>query len=107
MKGIENTRKEMPILKNDEKLYVYLQGNHFQQNNVLTSNNDHVLNKNVVNIYIVCKLDPLKQPEIKVLLYKMLYLELSKLLKMLLIMIKIIIKDMVYVLMKEVSLVIQ
>ena len=34
----------MPILKNDERLYVYLQGNHFQQNNVLTSNNDHVVN---------------------------------------------------------------
>ena len=33
--------------------------NHAQQNNVLTSNNDHVLNKNVVNIYIVYKLDPL------------------------------------------------
>ena len=59
MKGIENTKKEMSILKNDEKLYVYLQGNHFQQNNVLTSNNDHVLNKNVINIYIVYKLDPL------------------------------------------------
>ena len=59
MKGIENTKKEMPILKNDERLYVYLQGNHFQQNNVLTSSNDHVVNKNVVNIYIVYKLDPL------------------------------------------------
>ena len=40
-------------------LNVYSQGNHFQQNNVLTSNNDHVLDKNVVNIYIVYKLDPL------------------------------------------------
>ena len=59
MNGIKNTRKEMPILKNDERLYVYLQGNHFQQNNVLTSRNDYVLNKNVVNIYIVYKLDPL------------------------------------------------
>ena len=59
MNGIENTKKEMPILKNDERLYVYLQGNHFQQNNVLTSNNDNVINKNVVNIYIVYKLDPL------------------------------------------------
>ena len=59
MKSIENTKKEMPISKNDERLYVYLQGNHFQQNNVLTSNNDHVVNKNVVNIYIVYKLDPL------------------------------------------------
>ena len=59
MNGIENTKKEMPILKNDERLYVYLQGNHFQQNNVLTSSNDHVINKNVVNIYVVNKLDPL------------------------------------------------
>ena len=59
MKSIENTKKEMPILKNDEKLYVYLQDNHFQQNNVLTSSNDHVVNKNVVNIYIVYKLDPI------------------------------------------------
>ena len=59
MNGIENTKKEMPILKNDETLYVDLQGNHFQQNNVLTLNNDHVLNKNVVNIYIVYKLEPL------------------------------------------------
>ena len=59
MKSIENTKKEMPILKNDERLYVYLQSNHFQINNVLTSSNDHVINKNVVNIYIVYKLDPL------------------------------------------------
>ena len=36
MNGIENTKKEMPILKNDERLYVYLPGNCFQQNNVLT-----------------------------------------------------------------------
>ena len=59
MKGIENTKKEMPILKNDERMYVYLQGSHFQQNNVLTSNNDHVINNSVVNIYIVYKLDPI------------------------------------------------
>ena len=59
MKGIENTKKEMPILKNDERMYVYLQGSHFQQNNVLTSNNDHVINKNVINIDIVYKLDPI------------------------------------------------
>ena len=52
-------KKEMPILKNDERMYVYLQGSHFQQNNVLTSNNDHLINNNVVNIYIVYKLDPI------------------------------------------------
>ena len=56
MNGIENIKKEMPILKNDERLYVYLQGNHFQQNNVLTSNNDNVINKNVVNIYIALQI---------------------------------------------------
>ena len=59
MNGIENTKKEMPMLKNDERMYVYLQGNHFQQNNILTSNNGHVVNKDVVNIYIVYKLDPI------------------------------------------------
>ena len=32
MKGIENTKNETPILKNDERMYVYLQGNHFQEN---------------------------------------------------------------------------
>ena len=62
MKGIENTKNEMPILKNDERMYVYLQGIHFQQNNVLTSNNEantNVANTNVVNTYTVYKLDPL------------------------------------------------
>ena len=59
MNGIEDTKKEMPILKNDGRIYVYLQGSHFQQNNVLPLNNGHVINKNVVNIYIVYKLDPI------------------------------------------------
>ena len=40
-------------------MYVYLQGSHFRQNNVLPSNNDHVINNNVINIYIVYKLDPI------------------------------------------------
>ena len=59
MNGIKNTKNEAPILKNDEKMYVYLKGNHFQQHNALTLNNGHVLNKNVVNICIVYKLDPI------------------------------------------------
>ena len=59
MKGIKDTRKETPILKNDERMHVYLQGSHFQQNNVLTLNDDHVINKNVIKIYIVYKLDPI------------------------------------------------
>ena len=59
MNGIKDINNETPILKNNEKMYVYLKGSHFQQNNVLTSNNDHVINDNVVNIYIVYKLGPL------------------------------------------------
>ena len=107
MNVIENTKKEMPILKNDERLYVYLQGNHFQQNNVLTSSNDHVLYKNVVNIYIVYKLDPLASTRDKSFTMQNALFGAMQILKVLLIMIKIIITDMVYVLMKEVSLVIQ
>ena len=107
MNVIENTKKEMPILKNDERLYVYLQGNHFQQNNVLTSSNDHVLYKNVVNIYIVYKLDPLASTRDKSFTIQNALFGAMQILKVLLIMIKIIITDMVYVLMKEVSLVIQ
>ena len=59
MNGIKDTKNETPILKNDERMNVYLKGSHFQQNNILTSNNDHVINKNVINIYCVYKLDPI------------------------------------------------
>ena len=59
MNGIKDTKNETPILKSDGKMYVYLKGSHFQQNNALTSNNDHVINDNVVNIYIVYRLDPI------------------------------------------------
>ena len=61
---------------------------------------------NVINIYCVYKLDPIASTRDTTFIYKMLYLELCKLLKMLITR-KIIIKDMVYVLMKEVNLVIQ
>ena len=59
MNGIKDTKNETPILKNDEIMYVYLKGSHFQQNNVLTTNNDHVIKTNVINIYCVYKLDPI------------------------------------------------
>ena len=59
MNGIKDTKKETPILKYDERMYVYLQGSHFQQNNALTLNNAHVINKNVINVYIVYKLNPI------------------------------------------------
>ena len=59
MNGIKDTKSETPVLKYDEKMYVYLKASHFQQNNVLTTNNDHVIHDNVINIYIVYKLDPI------------------------------------------------
>ena len=59
MNGIKDTKNETPILKYDEKMYVYLKGTHFAQNNVLTTNNDHVIHDNIINIYIVYKLDPI------------------------------------------------
>ena len=52
MKGIEDTKAKLPELKNDGRMHVYLQGNHFQQNNVIILNNN-----NVINIYVVYKLD--------------------------------------------------
>ena len=54
MKGIEDTRKELPRLKDDERTYVYLQGSYLQQNDVIIRDN-----YNVINIYVVYKLDPI------------------------------------------------
>ena len=56
MNGIEDTKINLPLLKIDKEVYVLLQGNYFQQNsNIIIPNN----NKNIVNIYIVYKLDPI------------------------------------------------
>ena len=58
MKGIENTKTNLPELKNDGRMYVYLQGNYLKQNNYFV-NTDKVINIGVINIYIVYKLDPI------------------------------------------------
>ena len=50
MKGIEDTKTELPEFKNDGRMYVYLKGDHFQQNNVIIPNNN-----NIINIYVVYK----------------------------------------------------
>ena len=56
MNGIEDTKTNLPILKNNKETYVLLQGNYFQQNyNIIIPDN----NKNVINIYVVNKLDPI------------------------------------------------
>ena len=58
MNAIEetNAKTNLPLLKIDKEVYVLLQGNYSQQNNnIIIPNN----NKNVVNIYVVYKLDPI------------------------------------------------
>ena len=56
MNGIEDTKTNLPLLKNNKETYVLLQGNYFQQNNnIIIPNN----NENVINIYVVYKLDPI------------------------------------------------
>ena len=44
----------MPDIKNDGRFYVYLSGNHFQQNKVIIPNND-----NGINIYCVYEIQPI------------------------------------------------
>ena len=56
MNGIEDTKTNLPILKNNKETYVLLQGNYFPQNNIIIIPNN---NKNVINIYVVYKLDPI------------------------------------------------
>ena len=102
MDAVGDSSGNLPNLKNDGRINAYLSGNHFQQNVAGIPNND-----NVINIYCVYKLDSLASTRDTSFTMQMLYWELCKLLKMLLIIQKIIIKDMVYVLMKEVNLVIQ
>ena len=88
-------------------MYVYLKGSHFQQNNVLTSNDDHVININVINIYCVYKLDPIASSRDTSFTIQYALFGAMQITKNALIIQKIIIKDLVYDLMKEVSLVIQ
>ena len=45
---------DLPDIKNDGRIYVYLGGNHFQQNKVIIPNND-----NVINIYCVYEIQPI------------------------------------------------
>ena len=59
MNGIKDTKNEMLIFKNDERMYVYLKGSHFIH---------HVINTNVINIYYVYKLDPIASSRDPILL---------------------------------------
>ena len=53
MIAVKNASGDLPDLKGDGNIYVYLSGNQFQQNKA------NILNNVVINIYCVYKLDPI------------------------------------------------
>ena len=54
MNAVGDSGNDLPALKNDGRMYVYLSGNYFTQNKVIIPNNN-----NVINIYCVYQLDPI------------------------------------------------
>ena len=54
MNAVGDSGGDLLDIKNDCRLYVYLSGNHFQQNKVIIPNND-----NVINIYCVYEIQPI------------------------------------------------
>ena len=54
MNAAEDSGGDLPDIKNDGRLYVYLSGNHFQQKKVIIPNNE-----NVINIYCVYEIQPI------------------------------------------------
>ena len=54
MNAVGDSGGDLPDIKNDGRMYVYLSGNHFQQNKVIIPNND-----NVINIYCVYEIQPI------------------------------------------------
>ena len=54
MNVVGDASGDLPDIKNDGRMYVYLSGNHFQQNKVIIPNND-----NVINIYCVYEIQPI------------------------------------------------
>ena len=54
MNAVGDASEDLPDIKDDGRMYVYLSGNHFQQNKVIIPNND-----NVINIYCVYEIQPI------------------------------------------------
>ena len=54
MNSVGDSGNDLPALKNDGRMYVFLSGNYFTQNKVIIPNND-----NVINIYSVYELHPI------------------------------------------------
>ena len=55
MNSVADSGGDLPILKNDGRMHVYFNGNHFQQNKVIIPNNNN--NNNVVTIYYVYQIE--------------------------------------------------
>ena len=53
MNAVADSGEDLPALKNDGRLHVYLSGIHFQQNKVIILNNNYV-----INIYCVYQMEP-------------------------------------------------
>ena len=54
MDAVGDASGDLPDIKHDGRMYVYLSGNHFQQNKVIIPNND-----NVINISCVYEIQPI------------------------------------------------
>ena len=54
MNAVGDTNGNLPDLKNDGRMHVYLSGNHFKQNKAIIPNND-----NGINIYCVFEIQPI------------------------------------------------
>ena len=54
MNSVADSGGDLPVLKKDGRMHVYLNGNHFQQNKVIIPNNN-----NVINIYCVYQIEPI------------------------------------------------
>ena len=54
MNAVGDSGGDLPDMKNDGRLYVYLSSNHFQQNKVIIPDND-----NVISIYCVYEIQPI------------------------------------------------
>ena len=59
MIAVKNASGDLPGSEVDVDLYIYLSGNHFQQNNKIITAINKVISIPSVNIYVVYKLDPI------------------------------------------------
>ena len=102
MNAVGDANGDLPDIKNDGRMYVYLSGNRFKLNKEIIPIND-----NVINIYCVYELQPIASSRDTSFTIQNALSGAMQITKDATDNSKIIIKDMVYVLMKEVNSVIQ